>query len=56
MSMGHSPQAAQHMPDRRKNADDVTEAEKEEAHRRIVGGDESDEGGPSNVPLGAQIM
>ncbi|KXJ91002.1 phosphatidylserine decarboxylase [Microdochium bolleyi] len=56
MSIGHSPHVPQHLPDRRKNAQDVTEAEKEEAHRRIVGGDESDEGGPKNVPLGTKIM
>ena len=39
----------------RKDAKDVTEAEKEEAHRRIVGGDSSDGDGASNVPLGSQI-
>jgi len=55
MSIGHSPAVSQHTPDMRKDAKDVTEAEKEEAHRRIVGGDSSDGDGASNVPLGSQI-
>ncbi|KAI1372901.1 phosphatidylserine decarboxylase-domain-containing protein [Hypoxylon crocopeplum] len=38
MSVGHSPQMAQFAPDMRKDAKDVTDAEKVEAHRRIRGG------------------
>ena len=38
MSVGHSPQVPQFTPDMRKDANDVTEEEKIEAHRRIVGG------------------
>ncbi|KAI0006646.1 phosphatidylserine decarboxylase-domain-containing protein [Xylariaceae sp. FL0662B] len=37
MSIGHSPQAPQFAPDMRKDAEDVTEAEKEAAQRRIRG-------------------
>lgn len=38
MSIGHSPQVPQFTPDMRKDASEVTEEEKKEAHRRIVGG------------------
>ncbi len=38
MSIGHSPQMPQFTPDMRKDANDVTEEDKIEAHRRIVGG------------------
>lgn len=37
MSIGHSPNEPQWTPDMRKNAEDVTEAEKREAKRRIQG-------------------
>ncbi|KAM4066003.1 phosphatidylserine decarboxylase [Hirsutella rhossiliensis] len=37
MSIGHSPDQAQWTPDMRKNDEDVTEAEKKEAKRRIQG-------------------
>lgn len=37
MSIGHSPEQAQWTPDMRKNDEDVTEAEKKEAKRRIQG-------------------
>lgn len=55
MSVGHSPDEAQWTPDMRKNEQDITEAEKKEAMRRIQGsvaveesspGDSGDEGGP----------
>lgn len=38
MSIGHSPLVPQFTPDMRKDASEVTEEEKKEAHRRIVGG------------------
>ncbi|KAI1501437.1 phosphatidylserine decarboxylase-domain-containing protein [Biscogniauxia marginata] len=38
MSVGHSPHVPQFTPDGRKDATQVTTAEKEEAHRRIAGG------------------
>ena len=38
MSIGHAPNVSQFAPDMRKDASDVTEEEKKEAHRRIVGG------------------
>lgn len=38
MSVGHSPQVANFAPDMRKDASEVTEAEKIDAHRRIRGG------------------
>ncbi|KAH9885200.1 phosphatidylserine decarboxylase-domain-containing protein [Xylariomycetidae sp. FL2044] len=38
MSVGHSPDMAQFTPDMRKDANEVTDAEKQEAHRRIRGG------------------
>ncbi|KID85889.1 Phosphatidylserine decarboxylase [Metarhizium guizhouense ARSEF 977] len=37
MSIGHSPDVAQHTPDMRKSEDEITEAEKKEAKRRIQG-------------------
>ncbi|RYO83133.1 hypothetical protein DL766_004468 [Monosporascus sp. MC13-8B] len=44
MSIGHSPDVSQFTPDMRKDARDVTEEEKKDAHRRIVGGgDAADE-------------
>ncbi|KAI0406030.1 phosphatidylserine decarboxylase [Xylaria palmicola] len=43
MSVGHSPHIAQFTPDMRKDASQVTEAEKMEAHRRIRGGLETPE-------------
>ncbi|KAM0278933.1 hypothetical protein ACHAQH_004900 [Verticillium albo-atrum] len=46
MSIGHSPDEAQWTPDMRKNAEDITDAEKKEAKRRIQGsvGEESSSG------------
>ncbi|KAI0431152.1 phosphatidylserine decarboxylase-domain-containing protein [Xylaria sp. FL1042] len=43
MSVGHSPHIAQFTPDMRKDASQVTEAEKREANRRIRGGQETPE-------------
>ncbi|KAJ8125461.1 hypothetical protein O1611_g8178 [Lasiodiplodia mahajangana] len=43
MSVGHSPHIAQFTPDMRKDASQVTEAERMEAHRRIRGGLETPE-------------
>ncbi|KAI0471218.1 phosphatidylserine decarboxylase-domain-containing protein [Xylaria cf. heliscus] len=43
MSVGHSPHIAHFTPDMRKDASQVTEAEKVEAHRRIRGGLETPE-------------
>lgn len=43
MSVGHSPHIAQFTPDMRKDASQVTEAERIEAHRRIRGGLETPE-------------
>ncbi|KAK6200882.1 phosphatidylserine decarboxylase [Pestalotiopsis sp. IQ-011] len=40
MSIGHSPATSQWAPDMRKDPSDVTEADKQEAHRRIRGGGE----------------
>jgi len=37
MSIGHSPGTEPHRPDMRKKAEDVTQAEKQEAQRRIEG-------------------
>ena len=37
MSIGHSPKQPQHTPDMRKDASDVTEADKKDAKRRIQG-------------------
>lgn len=37
MSMGHAPSEPQYKPDMRKEASEVTEAEKREARRRIQG-------------------
>ena len=37
MSIGHSPDHAPHTPDMRKDDADVTQAEREEAQRRIEG-------------------
>lgn len=36
-SIGHTPEAQPHTPDRRKDDEDVTQAEREDAHRRIAG-------------------
>lgn len=44
MSIGHSPQVGQFAPDMRKDASEVTEEEKKEAHRRIVGGGDAADG------------
>jgi phosphatidylserine decarboxylase len=41
MSIGHSPSQSQWTPDMRKDASDITEEDKREAHRRIRGGDET---------------
>ncbi|KAI8625723.1 phosphatidylserine decarboxylase-domain-containing protein [Xylariaceae sp. FL1651] len=43
MSVGHSPHVPQFAPDTRKDASQVTEAEKKDAHRRIRGGQETPE-------------
>lgn len=43
MSIGHSPQMPQFTPDMRKDANDITEEEKKEAHRKIVGGGDAAE-------------
>ena len=45
MSMGHSPGVPQWTPDMRKNENQITEADKQEAHRRIRGGG----GGPDGM-------
>lgn len=37
MSIGHHPSQTQHTPDMRKKDEDITEAEKTEAKRRIEG-------------------
>ena len=37
MSIGHSPSQLQHMPDMRKDPNQVSEAEKKDAKRRIQG-------------------
>ena len=61
MSIGHSPNQPQWAPDMRKNDEDVTEADKREAKRRIQGnisseespdgsGDDSPEQGDSTKP------
>jgi phosphatidylserine decarboxylase len=48
MSIGHSPTHPQHTPDMRKDASDVTEADKKDAKRRIQGsGFADDTGAPS---------
>lgn len=45
MSIGHSPEVPQWTPDMRKNENQITEADKQEAHRRIRGGG----GGPDGM-------
>lgn len=37
MSIGHSPDVAQYTPDMRRSEDQITEAEKKDAKRRIQG-------------------
>ncbi len=37
MSIGHSPEQSQHLPDMRKKEENVTNAERQEAKRRIEG-------------------
>lgn len=37
MSIGHSPNHAPHTPDMRKNEQDITQEDREEAQRRIAG-------------------
>ena len=37
MSIGHAPHHAPHLPDMRKNEEDVTQADRAEAQRRIEG-------------------
>lgn len=37
MSIGHSPNHAPHTPDMRKDEEDITQEEREEAQRRIEG-------------------
>ena len=44
MSVGHTPSEPQWTPDMRKDEKDLTEADKIDAHRRIRGGLEGDEG------------
>lgn len=55
MSVGHSPSHAKYEPDQRKDEKDITEQEKVEAKRRIMGsfhleegGDDSDESPPAS--------
>ncbi|CAM1501054.1 Fc.00g102160.m01.CDS01 [Cosmosporella sp. VM-42] len=53
MSIGHSPNQPQWTPDMRKNDEDVTEADKREAKRRIQGNvssEESPEGSGDDIP------
>lgn len=45
MSVGHSPDVPQWTPDMRKNDGQITEQEKEAAHRRIRGGGGGPDGG-----------
>lgn len=55
MSVGHSPSHPQYAPDQRKDDKDITEQEKVEAKRRIMGsyhleegGDDSDDSPPAS--------
>lgn len=55
MSIGHSPGVGQHTPDMRKSEDEITEAEKKDAKRRIQGNfameqSPSDSGEDDGVP------
>lgn len=67
MSVGHSPDVGQWTPDMRKSEDEITEAEKKDAKRRIQGnfgmeqspsdsGDEDDDGAPKRKPLTVPTM
>ena len=55
MSIGHSPNHPQHTPDMRKDASDVTEADKKDAKRRIQGSGFADDttGAPSDDSSGS---
>ncbi|KAI0472995.1 phosphatidylserine decarboxylase-domain-containing protein [Xylariaceae sp. FL0804] len=45
MSVGHSPHVPQHTPDTRRDASQISEADKKDAHRRIRGGLDTPEEG-----------
>lgn len=53
MSIGHSPDEGQWTPDMRKKEEDITEAEKKDAKRRIQGSalDESSSGDDTPDPV-----
>ena len=46
MSIGHTPSTDSHKPDMKKAQSEVTDAEKEEARRRIEGAGQAGEGIP----------
>lgn len=48
MSIGHSPSHPQFTPDMRKDASDVTEADKKDAKRRIQGSGFSEDNSPDD--------
>lgn len=48
MSVGHSPNQAQWAPDMRKNEKDITEADKQDAKRRIQGSAAMEEESPGD--------
>jgi phosphatidylserine decarboxylase len=52
MSIGHSPHVEPHKPDMKKDASEVTMAEKQEAKRRIEGSLAPDTADPVAVPKG----
>jgi phosphatidylserine decarboxylase len=64
MSIGHSPDVPQYTPDMRKSEDEITEAEKKEATRRIQGnfameqspGDSGEEDLPKRRPSSVPTM
>ena len=51
MSIGHSPDQGQYLPDMRKKEENVTNAEREEAKRRIEGSL-----APDSMPSGPSSM
>ena len=51
MSIGHSPDQAQYLPDMRKKEENVTNAERQEAKRRIEGSL-----APDSMPSGPSSM
>ena len=47
MSVGHSPEQRQHLPDMRKKEENITNEDRQEAKRRIEGSLAPDAGGSS---------